>query len=222
MGETGGFPIDLILLGMVAAFLVLRLRSILGRRTGFEGTPQTGAAPARRAAPVIDGRAEPAVPAAENRPVPTTAGPLGQELARMQQVDRGFTPQRFLQGAEAAFRLVVAAFAAGERDRLRPLLTDETMTGFDDAITLREQAGETQRSEVKAIREATIEEATLRGTMAEIAVRFVSSQVSVTLDRNAQPVAGVDGITELTELWRFERDLASKDPAWRLAATQGA
>lgn len=222
MGESGGFPIDLILLGMVAAFLVLRLRSILGRRTGFEGNPQAAPGAARRTGPVIDGRAEPAAPPAHARPLPEAASPAGREFARMQQIDRSFTPERFLQGAEAAFRLVVAAFAAGDRDRLRPLLTPETMENFSDAIALREQAGETQRSEVQAVREATIERATLRGSLADITVRFVSSQVSLTLDRNAQPVAGVDGITEITDLWSFERDLNSPDPAWRLAAAQSA
>ena len=221
MGETGGFPIDLILLGMVAAFLVLRLRSILGRRTGFEGQ-QAAPGVARRSAPVIDGRAEPAAPPSPARPLPDAASPVGRELARMQQVDRSLTPERFLQGAEAAFRLIVAAFAAGETDRLRPLLTAETMQSFGDAIARREQAGETQRAEVQAVREAGIEQAALHGSLAEITVRFVSSQVSVTTDRNNQPVAGVDGITEITDLWTFERDLTSRDPAWRLAAAQSA
>ncbi len=215
MGD-GGFPVDLILLGMVAAFLVLRLRSILGRRTGFEGTPQAGGR-ANRAGPVIEGRAEPAPPAAATRPLPEPNSAIGRELQRMQALDRTLTPMRFLQGAEAAFRLIVTAFAAGDRARLRPLLTPDTLAGFEAAIAAREAAGETQRSEIRAIREAVIEGATLRGAVASVTVRFVSDQISLTVGRDGQPVAGVDGLTEITDLWTFERELGSRDPAWHLS-----
>ena len=220
--SDGGFPVDLILLGMVAAFLVLRLRSILGRRTGFEGTPQAGGRPDRAGGPVIEGRAEPAPSSAAARPVPDPSSAIGRELGRMQALDRSLTPVRFLQGAEAAFRLIVAAFAAGDRARLRPLLSPDTLSGFEAAITAREAAGETQRSEIRAIRAAVIEQANLRGQVASIVVRFVSDQVSLTTGRDGQPVAGLDGVTEITDLWTFERDLGSRDPAWHLADARSA
>jgi predicted lipid-binding transport protein (Tim44 family) len=112
MGASSGFPIDLILFGMIAAFLVLRLRSILGRRTGFERQappPQpVGQQPAT--GPVIDGHAEPP-PATATRTVPAPASEIGQALQRMQSVDRTFDPAKFLDGAEKAFRIIVAAFA---------------------------------------------------------------------------------------------------------------
>ena len=155
---AGGFPIDLILFGMIAAFLVLRLRSILGRRDGFEPSQQSPARPAsRNAGAVIEGRAEPAT--APGRPVPEAASDLGQTLASMRRVDESFDASHFLAGAEAAFRLVVTEFAAGNREALRPLLTPETLAIFEGVIDGREQAGETQTSEIRAINEATIESA---------------------------------------------------------------
>ena len=222
MGASGGFPIDLLLFAMIAAFLVLRLRSILGRRTGFERPPADPAAPpvgvARTApGPVPDGPAEQASAA---RPLPDPSSPAGQALARMAQVDPQFDPQRFLAGAEAAFRMIVGAFAAGDRDALRPLLSDDTYRGFEAAISAREAAGERQRTEIKALGQVAIEAATLRGTVAAITVRFVSDQVNETLDKDGRPVAGIDGVTEIQDVWTFERDLAQPDPAWRLVTAQ--
>lgn len=225
MGGSGSFPIDLVLFGMIAAFLVLRLRSILGRRTGYERPPQP-VAPRRDAAraPVIEGHAEPPAEAAAARPLPDPASPAGRALARMRDLDRGFDPARFLEGAEAAFRLIVEAFAAGNRDQLRPLLTADTFAGFEAAIAAREAAGSTHRTEIRAIRSATIEEATLLNTLADITVRFVTDQVNVTLDKAGHPVTGTDAVAEISDLWTFERELAapSSGPAWRLAGARSA
>ena len=224
-GNTGGFPIGLVLFGMIAAFLVLRLRSILGRRTGFERPPELRPDLRRRlfGGGVIEGKAEPAAePSKPARILPDPVSPPGQALARMRGVDRSFDPARFLDGAEAAFRMIVTAFAAGNRAALKPLLSEDTWRAFDLAITAREQAGETQRTEVKAINAATIEAADLRGSIADITVRFVSDQINVTLGRDSHPVAGTDALTEIADVWIFERDLASGDPSWRLVSARSA
>lgn len=219
----GGFPIDLLLFGMIAAFLVLRLRGILGRRTGFERQQAErpgGPVPVPgigRPAPVIDAQAEPAPPA---RPLPDPSSPVGVTLQRMQGVDPGFDPAAFLRGAEAAFRMIVDAFARGDRVALRPLLADGTYRSFETAIAERETRGETQRSEIKGIERAAIEDAVLDGSTARLTVRFVSDQVAETLDRAGRPVAGTDAVTEITDLWTFERDLRQPDPAWRLTAAR--
>jgi predicted lipid-binding transport protein (Tim44 family) len=222
MGAGSGFPIDLILFGMIAAFLILRLRSILGRRTGFERPPQPYQPPAApgTAGPVIDGQAE--APAAASRPVPDPGSQIGQNLARMRAVDRGFDPAVFLDGAEKAFRMIVSAFAAGDRPTLRGLLSDETYKAFEQAIAGREAAGQTQTSTIHGIQSATIESADLRGTVASIAVRFVSDQTSLTKDKDGHPIAGADAVTEITDVWTFERDLATADPAWRLVSARSA
>lgn len=219
MGATGGFPIDLLLFGMIAAFLVLRLRSILGRRTGFERSATDPASPARPASPGLgDAIESPAEPAA--RALPEPASPAGQALARMSAVEPTFDAGHFLSGAEAAFRMIVEAYAAGDRAALRPLLTDDTYRGFEGAIAAREAAGEVQRGEIRAIHTVAVEAAALQDNTASITVRFVSDQINETLDREGKPVAGTDAVTEITDLWTFERELRQPDPAWRLAAAQ--
>jgi predicted lipid-binding transport protein (Tim44 family) len=217
-GTAGGFPLDIVLFAMIAVFLVLRLRSVLGRRTGFEraAAPVERRATPGRAGPVIDGQAE----SDAGRRVPDPSSPLGQELARIRSVDRNFDVAHFLTGAEAAFRLIVGAYATGDRATLQPLLGSDIYTGFEGAIAAREAAGETQQSEIKAINSATIEDASLRGSLATIVVRFVSDQVALTLDREGKPVAGADAVTEIVDLWTFERDLTQSGHNWRLMAAR--
>jgi predicted lipid-binding transport protein (Tim44 family) len=208
---------------MIAAFLILRLRSILGRRTGFERPAEPRVQPRAAAdfrGETIEGHAEQTV--TPGRAVPDINSPIGQTLRQMAAVDHAFDPTRFLTGAEAAFRLIVSAYASGDRVALRPLLSDEMYHAFESAISGRETAQETQRSEIKAIPSAAIEEAGLRGTMATIAVRFVSDQISVTMGADGLPVAGADAVTEITDVWTFERDLSATDPAWRLVAARSA
>ncbi len=225
MGATGSFPIDLVLLGMVAAFLVLRLRSILGKRTGFERPPMPqqppqGAPPA--AGPIIEARAEPAPPPSKASVIPDPASPTGQTLAAMRAIDRAFDPAGFLVGAERAFRMIVAGFAAGDRATLRNLLADDTYGAFEHAIAARETAGHTQMSEIQAIENMAIENAELRGSVADVTVRIVSDQVSVTRDKAGTIVVGADAVTEITDIWTFERDLRQPDPTWRLAVARSA
>ncbi len=215
MGSSGGIPLELILFGMVAAFLVLRLRSILGRRTGFERPPQ--ATPEAR--PEIEAD-NPVPPVNPTRNLPDATTTLGQTLARIEAVDRTVTPARFLSGAETAFPMIVSAFARGDRATLRKLLGDEVYPGFDSAITAREEAGHVQQFEIRGIRDADIVAADLRGTVADITVRFVSDQVNVTTAANGSVVEGTDAVTEIADVWTFQRDLALKDdPTWRLVAT---
>ena len=224
MGASGGFPIDLILFGMIAAFLVLRLKSILGKRTGYERPPQP--VPPRQAAPIIEGRAEPppaqTAPVTAKRTVPEPVSALGQTLAQMKTIDRNFEPSAFLDGAEKAFQIIVRAFAAGDRASLKPLLGDETWHAFDLAISEREKAGQTHVTDVKAIHGVTIESAELKGTVASIAARIVSDQVNMTHTQSGQVVVGTDAVTEITDLWTFERDLAQPNPIWHLVAARSA
>lgn len=220
--SASGLPIDLILFGMIAAFLVLRLRSILGKRTGFErqAPPPMPQQPLRKPAPpIIEGRVEPVPPAAPQT-VPPVASPIGLALARMREIDHGFDPARFLAGAEQAFRMIVAAFASGDRVGLRALLSDETYKAFEEAIAAREKAGETQISEIKSIQQLAIEDAAVRGTIGAVTARIVSDQISYTKDRDGRPVAGTDAVTEITDLWTFERDLTQRDPTWRLVSAR--
>jgi predicted lipid-binding transport protein (Tim44 family) len=100
------------------------------------------------------------------------------------------------------------------------LLADETYAAFEGAISAREKANERQVSEIKGVQSLAIENAALKGKTGQITVRIVSDQVSYTEDANGRPVAGADAVTEITDLWTFERDLTSQDPTWRLVAAR--
>ncbi len=216
-----GGTAELILFGMVADFLVLRLRSMLGKRTGYERPAQPATAPgapgAARPAEARPGTAQPGQP---RLVVPDARTPPGQALSRIAAADPAFEPYRFLAGAEGAFRMVVDAFAAGDRATLKPLLSDDSYAGFEHAIAAREQASETQRTELRAVNEMAIDSADLRGTVADVTVKFMTDQVNITMAANGSVAHGHDGVTELADLWTFQRDLRSADPTWRLVATR--
>ena len=223
---TGG-TVEIILLAMVAGFLVLRLRSVLGRRQGFERPPKAEDRPAgydpraatRPTDPATDSPPTPLPAPTMRRTLPDRRGPTGQALTRIAAVDATFEPARFLDGAEAAFRMIVEAFASGDRETLRGLLSPDAFAGFSKALDTREAAGERQRTEVRAVNEVAIETADLRGTVADVTVRFVTDQINMTTGRDGEVVSGSDAITELTDLWTFQRDLTSADPTWKLVGT---
>jgi len=223
MGASSGFPVDLILFGMIAAFLVLRLRSILGRRTGFErqAPPYQPPQEQNMAGPVIEGRAEAVSPAAAHD-LPDPSSTAGQNLAQMRAIDHTFDAAAFLEGAEKAFRIIVAAFASGDRTTLRGLLNDETYHAFEQAIAGREMAGQTQVSKIHAIHSMIIDTAELHGTTGAISVRFLSDQTSFSQDKDGHPVIGTDAVTEITDIWTFERNLSTRDPVWRLVSARSA
>lgn len=222
--STAGIPVDLILFGMIAAFLILRLRSVLGKRTGAErpSLPNVGVRPAVMA-PRPEARSE--EPPAPVRALPDPASPLGAQLVRLRELDRTFDAAAFLRGAEGAFRRIVTAFAAGDRQALRSLLTVEAFGSFEAAITAREAAGQTQRAEIRAIQQATIERVDIAdagaGKRAAIECRFVSDQVSVLTGADREPLTGTDAVTELADSWVFERSYPG-EPSWRLAEARTA
>ncbi len=220
MGASGGFPIDLILFGMIAAFLVLRLKSILGKRTGYE-RPTQPVPPAGAAEQPRDAMQPPPAPSVQ-RAIPEPAAAAGEALARMKTIDATFDAGTFLNGAEKAFAMIVGAFAAGDRATLRPLLGQETWHAFDLAISGREKDGHTQVTDLRSIHAMSIEAAALTGTVASIVVRIVSDQVNMTQTQSGQVIAGTDAVTEINDLWTFERDLAQANPAWHLVAARSA
>lgn len=217
MGE--GFQLlDIVLLAMVAAFVVLRLRSVLGRRTGHERPP-----PRLEGRERTDGdgnvvqlpsRGDPAVE-------PEIAGgPASAGLTRIQLADPSFEPAQFLQGARAAYEMIVTAFAAGDTSTLEPLLNEEVFRNFSAAIEERKRAGHTLETTLVAIKQAEIVEAELRGTMAEVTIRFVSELINATRDGEGNLVAGnPNAVDEVTDIWTFSRDTQSQDPNWFLIGT---
>ncbi len=157
---------------------------------------------------------------AASQTVPDAASPAGLALARMRELDRSFDPAKFLAGAEQAFRMIVTAFASGDRVALRSLLSDETYKAFEQAISAREKAGETQVSEIKSMHHLSIDAAELKGRVGSVTARIVSDQISYTKDKDGRPLTGTDAVTEITDLWTFERELGQSDPTWRLVAAR--
>jgi predicted lipid-binding transport protein (Tim44 family) len=214
---------DIILLALVAAFLVLRLRSVLGRRTGTER-------PADPVRPQIANRevggdnvvnlTEAAAREAANPTGNPAAKPKGDGLAQIRAADPKFDPDAFLQGARSAFEMIVHAFAAGDTATLRPLLSDDVYERFAEAIRHRADAKETQETHIVSIKSAEISEAELQGRTAFITVKFVSDQINVLRAADGTIIEGdPEHVHEKTDFWTFARNLRSQDPNWLLVAT---
>ncbi|MDE7546569.1 Tim44/TimA family putative adaptor protein [Acetobacter fabarum] len=219
------FPVDLVLLALVAAFLALRLRSVLGKRVGIQ--PLTMPVPARvEAAPrVVENKVEPTGSAVEYD-VPSPGTRVGQLLTEIHQQDTGFTPQQFLMSVQTVFAQVVEAYARSNRDVLKTYLTPAVYNSFDAAITAREAAGQKQRTDIQAVRSLAIEDVRLTkldvGLGVAIDVRIVSDQISLVEDQAGQPVTGTDAVTEFSDMWTLERLLGVGGSGWRLAAARSA
>jgi predicted lipid-binding transport protein (Tim44 family) len=212
---------DIILFAMVAAFLVLRLRSVLGRRTGNE--PRHDPVLRRAEAPAENKVVSLGSRSAAVRPPVATAPPadaVAAGLERIRSADPGFDPAQFLEGARAAFEMIVGAFAAGDKARLRPLLSDEVYTPFSAAIDERTTARETLETRIIALKRLDVAEAALSGRMARVTMKFVSDQINVLRAHDGSVVDGdPDHPIEKTDFWTFARDTRSTDPNWVLEAT---
>ena len=232
------FDIYNLLILALAVAIFLRLRSVLGRRTGSERPPFDPYAARERSEPAADtGRdnvvalprtgmgAEappPQVDATERvSKVADENSPIFGKLKALVEADPSFDPKSFLDGAKMAYEMIVTAFAAGDRRSLRPLLSDEVYQGFDRAIEDREQKGEQISSTLIGIDKARITDAVLKGSQSQVTVRFQSQMISATYGKDG---ALIDGdpkkVLEVIDVWTFARDVRSQDPNWRLVATE--
>jgi predicted lipid-binding transport protein (Tim44 family) len=223
MGDLSHY-FDIILFAMIAGFLVLRLRSVLGRRTGNERRRDLyvrGPAPSRDQSggnKIMTLTPRPAggplAPGAP--PANTVAGGIAQITA----ADPGFEVSAFLDGARGAFELIVDAFAKGDKDRLRPLLSDDTYKSFSAAIDERVTARETLETRIAKLKDADIIEAGMDGRAARVTVKLVSDQVNVLRAHDGSVVDGdPQNFIEKTDFWTFTRDTRASDPNWQLVAT---
>jgi len=231
------FDIYTIIFLALAVFIFLRLRSVLGQRTGRERPPydpysareQVRPAPekvvalpnrtpeAATAKPVE----EPIAPGERWKDVAEPGSALAGGLDAIVAVDADFDPKHFITGARAAYEMIVNAYAEGDRRTLKTLLAREVYDGFESAITEREKRGETVENRFVSIDEAEITHAEVRGRTAQLTVRFHSKLVSATRDKNGNVVDGsADKVTDVTDVWTFARDTSSRDPNWKLVATE--
>lgn len=219
---------------VIAVVIFWRLRSVLGTRTGNEKPPVDPFAkrPAEVPPPTGDNvitlprnnRAsdEEAAATAERIDAVAPAGSsLNGALKAIVAADRDFDTDGFLAGARAAYEMIVTAYAAGDRDTLKPLLAREVFDGFVGAIAERDKRGETVDFTFVGIDKADIVEAALVGGAAQVTVRFVSQLISVTRDKAGTIVDGDPAkVSEVSDVWTFAREVRSPDPNWRLIATE--
>lgn len=235
-------PLNLLILA-IAVVIFFRLRSVLGRRTGNErppfdpfaarrrngenakpGRPEEASGnvitlPRDRSAEAKPADAEPAAPIWTGFAEPGSA--LAAGLERIAGADRDFSPATFIAGAKVAYEMVVTAFAQGDKPSLKNLLSREVYDGFAGAIDNREKAGEKLDSRFVGIDKADLVSAELSGRKALVTVKFVSELISATTNRAGDVIDGdPKQIREITDVWTFERDTGSRDPNWKLVATE--
>jgi predicted lipid-binding transport protein (Tim44 family) len=216
--------LDIILFAGIAVFLVFRLRSVLGQKNGTEKTRQNPFTPKPPGAssepdvlvPIRPSIALPSVANDADQPA-TLAGTL-QKLA---SYDPRFNEKLFLDGARAAFTMIVTAFADGDTDTLRPLLAESVYGSFASAIETRKAAGETRTTRILRIKDAGLDAAKLDGTIAHLTVILTSEQIDATRDANGTVIDG-DAVrpVEVIDIWTFTRDMSSPDPNWALSETR--
>jgi predicted lipid-binding transport protein (Tim44 family) len=230
------FDIYTIIFLALAVFIFLRLRSVLGQRTGRERPPydpfaardqvrgSTGDKVVTLPTRAVEQAAKPVEP---TEPVDRWKGvaPSGSAVAAgldaIVAADKSFDPRHFLTGARAAYEMIVVAFAQGDRRTLREWLSKEVYDSFDGVIREREGRGETAESRFVSIDTTEIAAAEMRGRIAQVTVRFVSQLVSVTRDKSGTVTDGSpDKVTDVTDAWTFARDVTSRDPNWKLVATE--
>jgi predicted lipid-binding transport protein (Tim44 family) len=210
--------IDIVFFAMVALFLVLRLRSVLGKRTGNENRRADPFTQAPKPAPRPSPDNVIALP--DRAPDAQNADPVAQGLNQIRGADAKFDPQGFLTGARAAFEMIIGAFSAGDRAALKPLLSDEVYDNFGREIAARERDGQKLDNTVLRIRSTDIVEARLDGRVANVTVKFVSDQINILRDEKGEPLPGQStAATEVVDLWTFSRNARAADPNWILVAT---
>jgi len=210
MGDGGFQYLDILLLGAVAGFIVLRLRAVLGQRSGFEQK--------RREQPLPDATETPPAP----EPIALPEGPLGEKIAELRRVDPSFNPDEFVQGARQAYEMIVQAFAAGDKQALKSLLSREVFADFEGVIDQRAKAGQRQETTFVGIDGAEITDIQIQNRIAEVTLTIRSELINVTRDKDGQAVAGdPNAVQKVTDIWTFARDTRSRDPNWTLIGTAG-
>ncbi|HEX6840539.1 MAG TPA: Tim44/TimA family putative adaptor protein [Stellaceae bacterium] len=214
--------LDIVLFAVIAGFLILRLRSVLGRRTGNERRRDPFVPPKADSAPenvVSLPRGRPSV----GPPPVNGAGPATGAAARIKAADPPFDEAAFLSGARGAFEIIVNAFAKGDTAALQPLLSDSVYASFAEAIRNRLAQHETQETNLLAIKSMELVDGEIENGTVLATVKFVSDQTNVTRAADGSVVDGnAERVVEKTDMWTFSRALRSRDPNWTLVATHSS
>lgn len=227
--STDDFDPSLLIFAAIAVFVLWRLRSVLGERTERDlrprSFPQPGAAFRLRPIPGGASAGAPARPGAEERwkGLAESGSRAWAGLDAIAAADPSFSGKHFIDGARRAYDMIVSAFAKGDRETLRQLLSTEVYDRFAAEIEGRQQRGETAEAAVVSIDSATVEDAAASGQTATITVRFASKLMSTRRNRDGVVIDGGPGQTvSLVDLWTFSRNPKAQDPNWKLVATTTA
>lgn len=230
----GSFDFVTFFFFVAAVIVFIQLRAVLGKRTGHERPPREQME-RREQSGVQDGIDDPKVVTLPRRgresaepdifaavDAYSEAGTdLNKGLRDLVKADPSFNPKEFVGGATMAYEMIVSAYADGDRKTLKSLLSREVFDGFVAAIDERESRGETVRSNFVGIEKANIIQAEMKGTEANVTLRIISQLISATLDKDGEVVEGdLVEVTDVNDVWTFARDTRSRDPNWRLIATE--
>jgi predicted lipid-binding transport protein (Tim44 family) len=213
--------VEIVILAMIAAFLGLRLYSVLGRRAEHEEEPvptrfergERGNSPRPLAPPAVE-------QAPAQREATGFAPAIEQGLREISSADRRFDLLTFVEGAKAAYAMVLEAFWRGDKEELRQLCDDDVYQSFAAAIDAREAAGEVLDNRLVRIEDTAVHSAVLDGRIARITMRFTADIASVTRDKDGNVIAGsLDDAVESVDIWTFSRDVNSSAPDWLLDET---
>jgi len=229
-------PLNILLIA-VALVVFWRLRSVLGTRTGTEKPPFDPFRSNRAETPVGQDAGPARLP--QNAPAPTgdasdreppppvwtgyaeAGSPLAAGLEKIAESDGTFTPKGFVEGAKLAYEMIIEAFAKGDKPALKNLLSKEVFDGFARVIDERASQGQRVESRFVGIEKAVIRQAAVSGRKATITMEFVSELISATYDKAGQLIDGdPKEIRGVTDVWTFEREVGSRNPNWKLVATE--
>lgn len=212
--------IQILVLAGVAIFLVLKLRSVLGTREGFEKPPVPAPAPDR-----LKGRNFEVIEGGPDRDIidhVAEGSDAARALAAMKLAEPSFSVAQFLQGARGAYEMILMAFETGDLDKIRSFLAPEVLDAFTSVVDERRAKGLTVTANFLGLRELALQSAEFdRGSAeAEVTVRFVGELVSATRDSTGEIIAGdAKSARKQRDVWTFARKMGSNDPNWQLVAT---
>jgi predicted lipid-binding transport protein (Tim44 family) len=235
MSGNNDLILTLVFLGL-AVFVIMKLRSVLGTKTGFERPPEViRREMEERQSPAMQDNVVP-LPTAQRPPMPpqpemsqadrwkgvAEAGtPVAAGLDAILKADPSFDAPGFGGGAKAAYEMIVQAYAKGDRKTLKGFLAKDVFDGFASAITDRESRSETSETTFVSIDKADIVGAEMRDKFAHVTVSFSSKLISVVRDSAGTVTDGSpEKIIDVNDVWTFARDVTSRDPNWKLVATE--
>jgi predicted lipid-binding transport protein (Tim44 family) len=218
--------LQLLFFAGLAVFLGVRLYMLLGKPSGRTHEEHMREERERAAASNrAQGPAGPAASADAEPPLQTRTytGPAAAGLAAIAAADGGFDQTGFVSGAREAYKMIVTAYAAGDKDTLEPLLSEKVMKAWGASIEARAGKSLTMTTEIDRLKSAEIVEASINDNRARVKVAFSAEIASETRDADGTIVEGdLTTLKTVDEIWSFERDVTSPNPNWYLAGVRSA